>query len=250
MPDSSEFLNSIFGLAGKRAVVTGAASTIAVEVAVCLARSGAKVAVLDGDEGACSAVISAIEGAGGEGLTILANPLNQEQMRSAKSALVEAFGGLDVLVNTAGSDPLRDWSGPLFASEYLAAAWDVLDQAFFAPLECVFALGELLVEGKGGAIVNVSSSEAQRLTKGLMSYSAATAGIEQLTRWLASELGRRYGGKVRVNAIAPWPTPVGQRPDGASFPRRTPAADIASTVLWLCAPGTSYVTGQVIPVAG
>ena len=109
---------------------------------------------------------------------------------------------------------------------------------------------------------------ARRPLSGVIGYSAAKAAVDNLTRWLAVELARKYGAGVRVNAIAPGFF-LGEQnramlveEDGSPTPRgrtileHTPAGrfgdpeDLVSTLLWLCGPGSGFVNGVVVPVDG
>jgi NAD(P)-dependent dehydrogenase (short-subunit alcohol dehydrogenase family) len=123
-------------------------------------------------------------------------------------------------------------------------------------------------QGVHGAIINISSMAADRALTRVVGYGAAKAGVELLTRWLASELARVYGPGMRVNAIAPGFFIGDQNrallvdPDGVLTARgqsiidHTPAGrfgepdDLISTLLWLCGPGARFVTGVVVPVDG
>jgi NAD(P)-dependent dehydrogenase (short-subunit alcohol dehydrogenase family) len=127
--------------------------------------------------------------------------------------------------------------------------------------------GEHMVE-KGGAIVNISSMASLRVLSGVMGYSVAKAGIDIFTRWLATDLARRYGDRIRVNAIAPGFFLSEQNravligPDGQYTERarkvieHTPMGrlgrpeELNGAVRWLCSDAASFVTGTVIPIDG
>src|SRR5262249_6616033 len=147
---------------------------------------------------------------------------------------------------------------PLFGADFLAGTRAVIELNLIGQLLPIFAFGEMLADGPGGAIVNVSSGAARHVSSGVMGYSAAKAGVEQLTRWLAVEMGRRYGGRVRVNAISPGFTIGGKNrvrfyePDGTPNERtrsvmaRIPLgrmgepSDLVGALIWLCSPSGTY----------
>jgi NAD(P)-dependent dehydrogenase (short-subunit alcohol dehydrogenase family) len=121
---------------------------------------------------------------------------------------------------------------------------------------------------RGGCIVNISSMAAQRALTRVVGYGLAKAAVENATRWLAVELGRSFGTRLRVNAIAPGFFVGDQNrallfnEDGTLTERgqtiidHTPAGrfgapeELISTLIWLCSPGASFVNGVVVPVDG
>jgi NAD(P)-dependent dehydrogenase (short-subunit alcohol dehydrogenase family) len=126
-----------------------------------------------------------------------------------------------------------------------------------------------MAAGQGkGSIVNISSMAATQALSGVMGYSIAKAGIDSFTRWLAVDLARRYGDRVRVNAVAPGffvseqNRAVLVNPDGSPTERaktilaKTPMGrfgrgeELVGAVQWLCSDAASFVTGVVVPVDG
>jgi NAD(P)-dependent dehydrogenase (short-subunit alcohol dehydrogenase family) len=128
--------------------------------------------------------------------------------------------------------------------------------------------GEAMAERGKGSVVNISSMAALRPLKGTAGYSAAKAGVDSFTRWLAVELARHCGAGLRVNAIAPGFFVTTQNravlvaDDGSPTARgrailaRTPMGrfgepeELQGALLWLCSDAASFVTGVVIPVDG
>ena len=150
----------------------------------------------------------------------------------------------------------------------LAAFDEVLRLNLHGTVYPTLVFGEAMAERKKGSVVNISSMAALRPLKGTAGYSAAKAGVDSFTRWLAVELARHCGPGLRVNAIAPGFFVTTQnrvvlvKEDGSPTDRgrailaRTPMgrfgdpSELQGALLWLCSDAASFVTGVVIPVDG
>jgi NAD(P)-dependent dehydrogenase (short-subunit alcohol dehydrogenase family) len=149
-----------------------------------------------------------------------------------------------------------------------AAFQQVVDLNLTGTLLPSLVFGRAMVEAGNGSIVNISSMASPRALTRNAGYGAAKSAVDNLTRWLAVELGTRHGGKIRVNAIAPGFF-VGEQnrkllvePDGnptargraiiahTPFGRFGEADDLTGALVWLCSPSARFVTGIVVPVDG
>ena len=238
-------------LAGKVAVVTGAARNIGREIALALGREGAAVlvnAVSDGQ--AADTVAGEVTAAGGRGLAHLADITDEAAANGMADAAVKAFGRIDILVCNAGIRRQHPFTEVSFAEwrDVLAVS---LDGAFLCAKACV----PHMIAAGGGAIVALGGSTSHMGTRNRVHVLAAKMGLVGLTRGLAAELGE-HG--ITVNCVAPGHidtvrgASAGQRSAQTTRPieRMGRADEIAAMVRHLCLPGGAYITGQTIHVNG
>jgi NAD(P)-dependent dehydrogenase (short-subunit alcohol dehydrogenase family) len=263
-------LTDLFSLEGQVAIVTGGTGVLGGVMARGLARAGAKVGVLGRRREQAEAVVALIESEGGAGLALPADVLDREQLEVARDAVVEQWGRLDVLVNAAGGNMPAATLAP--GSSFFDLPVEGMEPVIALNLQGTLlpsqVFGEALARNGRGCIVNISSMAAQRAMTRVVGYGLAKAAVENATRWLAVELARSFGGRLRVNAIAPGFFVGDQNRalllnDNGSLTARgqtiidhTPAgrfgepAELVSTLVWLCGPGASFVNGVVVPIDG
>jgi len=244
-------------LKGKVALITGGNSGIGRGIVHRFVDEGARVAFVGRDAGKAAAVADEVERRGGEAAFFAADLAREDAVAALVDDVVRDFGGIDVVVNTAGLGAIR---GGVEAGDGPGARWDKmrgpnLDSAYFVS---AYALPYLKRSGNG-AIVNVSSSSALHGNWGL--YCVAKAGVEGLTRALAAE-GAPYG--IRANCVSPgWvavETDAEQHPSGSDsgewecppslLGRVGTIAEIAAAVLFLASEEASFITGQTLLVDG
>jgi len=243
----------------RAAIVTGAARGIGAAVATRLSSDGFAVAVLDLDESACAATVAEIVAGGGRALAVGADVADAAAVEAAVARVADEIGPPTVLVNNAGIT--RD-------NLLFKMTEDDWDSVLRVHLRGAFLMSKAaqthMTTGGWGRIVNLSSTSALG-NRGQANYAAAKAGMHGLTKTLAIELGK-FG--VTVNAIAPGfvvteMTRVTAERLGVSFedfqkaranetpvPRVGQPDDIAHAVSFFVSEGASYVTGQVLYVAG
>src|SRR5262245_26533599 len=251
------------------AVVTGGYGVLGGAIASGLAQAGAAVAILGRRAEAAEQKAAAIRREGGDAFVLVADVLDDKQVGRARDQVMQARGRVDILVNAAGGNVARARSDnkPVFDVP-LDALDEVLELNLHGTLIPSLVIGEAMGRQRSGSIVNISSMAAQRALSGVLGYSIAKAGIDSLTRWLAADFARRYGDKLRVNAIAPGFFVTEQNrnvllnPDGSYTERsraiiaHTPMGrlgtpdEIVGAVQWLCSDAASFVTGVVLPVDG
>jgi 3-oxoacyl-[acyl-carrier protein] reductase len=240
-------------LAGRVAVVTGAARGLGQAISVALAQVGATVVVNGRPQGTDpSQTVQAAQEAGGRAYAVIADVAEPGGAEALVQEVIGTFGRLDILVNNAGVS--RD----ALLIEMSTEDWDrVFEANVRSAFHCIRAAAPHMMEA-GGAIVNLSSVVADLGNIGATNYAASKGAVNSLTKSAAAELAR-FG--IRVNAIAPgvvetelMAKPLERRRD--SLVRRIPlrrfarAEEIARAVLFLASDDASYITGEVLRVAG
>ncbi|MCC6310009.1 MAG: SDR family oxidoreductase [Trueperaceae bacterium] len=259
-----------FDLTGRVALVTGATGVLGGEMARGLAAHGAKVAVLGRNAERAEELAAGLASEGYEALATPADVLDRPSLERAREAIMKRFGRLDVLVNAAGGNMpgATLLPGASFLELGEEPMREVIDLNYMGTVLPIQVFGAELAKGGHGSIVNISSMAALRAITRVVGYSAAKAAIDNLTRWLAMEFGRQYGGGLRVNAMAPGFFIGNQNrrllleEDGSLTARgrtiidHTPLGrfgepeELVGTLVWLCSDASRFVTGVVVPVDG
>jgi NAD(P)-dependent dehydrogenase (short-subunit alcohol dehydrogenase family) len=238
----------------KVAVVTGAGQGIGEAYAKGLAAEGAAVVVAELNAEQGQRVVSEIETAGGQALFVETDVSNEESTIAMGKAAVEAFGGVDYLVNNAAIYAGMEMHSMLdMPMDY----WDRFMRVnVTGALLATRAVYESMTERGGGAIVNQSSTAAW-MAAGY--YGIAKLALHGITHSLAAEMGWR---NIRVNAIAPGPVDTaatrGVVPDGIiddivnglHLKRVGQPTDMVGTCLFLLSDDSSWVTAQILAVDG
>jgi 3-oxoacyl-[acyl-carrier protein] reductase len=242
-------------IAGRVALVTGAASGMGRATAQLFADEGASVAAADRNEAALKQVVEEITRAGGRAAAFPIDVSDPAQLVALAEAVRDQLGPIDILVNNAGIV----LPAPIEGSDY-GDHWErTLAVNLSAHAHLIRAcLGQLTRNGDG-RIVNIASTEGLGATAFNSPYTASKHGVVGLTRALAVELGARG---VTVNCICPGPIHTGMTavvPDEAKTKfarRRVPARrygdpeEVAHMTLSLVLPAASYVNGAIVPVDG
>jgi NAD(P)-dependent dehydrogenase (short-subunit alcohol dehydrogenase family) len=250
-------LEALFGLAGKRALVTGGTSGIGLAIAEAFAGAGADVLAASDREADCAAAASALHDKGLKLATHCIRLSGQDSaVRLAEAARERLGGPVDILISNAGIEGPVGLTGAAAETDYLKAFDVNLHSAYWLAA----ALAPGMREASGGAIVLMASVSAMRGNRMIGTYAMSKAALAQLARNLAVELGPH---NIRANAIAPGlietPFSRGLMSDETFMRRRLAATplrrvgqphEIAATALWLVSPGGAYITGQTIVVDG
>ncbi|MBM7060644.1 3-oxoacyl-ACP reductase FabG [Pseudomonas sp. UL073] len=232
-------------LHGKVAFIQGGSRGIGAAIAQRLARDGAAVALTYSQSAqAAEALVSAIEAAGGRAVAIKADSANAEAIQGAISQTVETFGRLDILVNNAGVlaiAPIEEFN------------LDDLDRTLAINVRSVVVASQAAARhlGDGGRIINIGSTNAERMPFGGGAvYAMSKSALVGLTKGLARDLGPRG---ITVNNVQPGPVDTEMNPDSGEFadalkqlmalPRYGKAEEIAAFVSFLASAEAGYITG-------
>ena len=251
-------------LDGRVVLITGAAQGLGKACARAFATRGAKVAMVDLNEGLLNETVSELHNIVGECAAIVANIAAPGSPQSVVSKTIEQFGRLDVLINNAAVSSVES------LLDVTEAEWD---KVFAVNVKALFfllqAAARVMKESAGGRIVNVSSPATRMTLTNYTSYATSKAAVDYITRTAAAALGV-YG--ITVNAVAPgrMDTPMQQETEKANaiaagvdlktyvqsrtvdipLRRRTTPEEVAEGIVWLTTQTASYITANRLNISG
>ena len=243
-------------LAGKTAVITGAARGIGAAIAAQFAAEGCSLVVSDIDEPTLAGAEARLSADGARVVGVRADVTDRADVEALFAASESRFGAVDVVVNNAGI------FGNVRFEEMTDDQWDAMLRVNAGGVFAVSqtAIRRWLARGRPGVLVNMSSVSARVAFTDSAHYSASKAAVAALTRCLAAEFGP-VG--IRANAIAPGIIETEMTADGltdeelsAAWTLRIPsrrfgtAEDVAQLAVFLASPESSYINGEVITVDG
>jgi 3-oxoacyl-[acyl-carrier protein] reductase len=244
-------------LQGKIAVVTGAASGFGEGIAKLFAREGARLVLTDLNQAGLDRVAGEI----GSAVRAVAGDVSRgPDVQRMVDAAVQHFGGLDVVVNNAGTthrnQPMLDVDEANF------------DRVYAVNVKSIYWMAKAAVpvlrrQGRGGSIINIASTAGIRPRPGLVWYNGSKGAVNTITQAMAIELGPE---NIRVNAVCPVIAATGLLTEFMGAPdtpenrarfvgtiplgRMSTPADIANACVWLAEDASSFITGVLLPVDG
>lgn len=264
-----------YNFTGMTVVITGGAGILGGEMACALVGCGANVAVLDRDPALADRLIKRIQMIDKPGIgkvvVVYGDVLKKETLIKADEIIEQELGAVDALINAAGGNRPTATTSPELSffdlpDDALRGVFDLNLLGTIIPCQ-VFGRG--MAQREEGSILNISSMSAFRPLTRVLGYSAAKAGINNFTQWLAVHMAQNYSPRIRVNAIAPGFFLTEQNrylmldkdtgeltPRGKAVIAHTPMArfgtpdELLGAVMWLLSPASSFVTGAVIPIDG
>jgi 2-hydroxycyclohexanecarboxyl-CoA dehydrogenase len=242
---------------GRVTIVTGGAGGFGREIALGLARDGARVALIDRDADGGRRTAEAIAALGGDALALEADIAQKTAVDAAVATVLARWETVHVLVNNAG------WDRVMPFSETTEALWDrLLAINLKGPIACTRAVLDAMVAQRYGRIVNIASDAGRVGSTGEAVYAAAKGGVIAFTKSMARELAR-WG--ITVNCVCPGPsdTPLFRQEVIEPYPKLAESLvraiplgrlgtprDIAAAVLFLAGEDAGYITGQTLSVSG
>jgi NAD(P)-dependent dehydrogenase (short-subunit alcohol dehydrogenase family) len=240
----------LFDLTGKVVLVTGGSRGLGYQMVLAFARAGADVIIASRKLDACEAVAEQVRGLGRRALAVACHAGKWQEVEHLVDVAYAEFGYIDVLVNNAGMSPAVP------SHEVTEELFDkVVSLNFKGPFRLAALIAQRMEAGKGGSIINVSSTGGIRPSPQIIPYAGAKAALNAMSAGLAQE----YGPKVRVNTISAGPfltdiskawTEEMRETCANALGRPGKPEEIVTTALYLASPYSSYTTGSLIKVDG
>jgi NAD(P)-dependent dehydrogenase (short-subunit alcohol dehydrogenase family) len=259
-----------FSLKDKVIIVTGGTGILGNAFVNAIVEAGGCVGILGRNEKVANERADAINNTGGNALALIADVMNEDQLQAAKEKALSHFSKIDGLVNAAGGIMPEGVLMPdqdIFSMN-LQGMKKVMDLNLWGTVIPTQVFGEALTQNGKGTIVNISSMNSKRAITRVLGYNMGKAAVDCYTQWFAVELARRYGDKIRMNALAPGFFLTEQnrnlltKPEGGYTERgelvirQTPfhrfghPDELKGALVWLLSDASQFVTGAMICVDG
>lgn len=259
-----------FSLKDKVIVVTGGTGILGNSFINGIVEAGGSVAILGRNKLVAEQRADAINAGGGNAFAVIGDVMDEGQLLEAKERILNRFGKIDGLVNAAGGNQpegVLPPDGDIFKMN-LQGMKSVQELNLWGTLIPTQIFGEAIAQNGKGSIVNISSMNSKRAVTRVLGYNLGKAGVDCYTQWFAVELAKRYGDKIRMNALAPGFFLTEQnrnlltKPEGGftdrgelvinqtPFKRFGQPDELKGTLVWLLSDASQFVTGAMICVDG
>lgn len=263
-------MNEMYSVAGKVAVITGAAGVLGGSLARHFASQGADVVALVHREEQLEPTVQSLKALGGNPSAYACNVMSIESVSEVAQKIIAQYSHIDILINVAGGNVAGANVMPnMNFWDMKIEDWDkVLALNLNGTVYPCHVFSKYLAAQGFGSILNISSMAAYDALSRVAGYGAAKEGVSNFTRWMAAEMAIKYGDKIRVNALAPGFF-IGKQnraallnEDGSLTDRsvkviaKTPMrrfgdiTELNGAAQFLCSDAASFVTGVVLPVDG
>lgn len=266
-------LTEMYNFSGKTIVVTGGTGVLCSEMVRALVGCGANVAVVARNMAKAEAMMPSFQTGSGRAIAVEGDVLDRDTLESAAESILAEFGQIDGLINGAGGNRAEATTTPDKSRTFFDIPEDALrfvfDLNILGTILPSQIFGRNMADRSEGVILNVSSMASILPMTRVLGYSAAKAGVNNFTFWLAVHMAQEYSPNIRVNAVAPGfflteqnrylltDADTGELTDrGQTIISQTPMdrfgepEDLLGAVLWLLSPASKFVTGIVVPVDG
>jgi len=263
-------LENKFSLAGKVIVVTGGTGILGNSFINGIVEAGGAVGILGRNAAVAEERAAAINQNGGKAVALVADVLDEAELQTAKTKLLDTFGRLDGLVNGAGGnmpEGVLQNEDDIFEMN-IAGMKRTMEVNTWGTIIPTQVFGEAIAQTGRGSIVNISSMNSKRAITKVLGYNIGKAAVDCYNQWFAVELANRYGDAIRMNALAPGFFLTEQnrnlltKPEGGYTPRgelvikQTPFKrfgnpdELIGALVWLLSDASQFVTGSMICVDG
>ncbi|MBC7720533.1 MAG: SDR family oxidoreductase [Pedobacter sp.] len=259
-----------FSLKDKVIVVTGGTGILGGAFIDAIVEAGGTVGILGRKKEVAEERAAAINANGGKALALVADVLDEAQLRLCKQQMLDAFGKIDGLVNAAGGnmpDGVLQNNEDIFnmSIEGMRRTTDINLWGTIIPTQ---VFGDAIAKSGKGSIVNISSMNSKRAITKVLGYNMGKAAVDCYNQWFAVEMANRYGDKIRMNALAPGfflteqnrylltKKEGGYTERGELVIRQTPFKrfgnpnELQGAIVWLLSDASEFVTGAMICVDG
>jgi NAD(P)-dependent dehydrogenase (short-subunit alcohol dehydrogenase family) len=259
-----------FSLEGKVIIVTGGTGILGDSFVNAIVEAGGAVGILGRKETVAEERARAINAKGGRAIALVADALDEKQLIAAREKALKEFGKIDGLVNGAGGnmpEGVLQNDEDIFKMN-IDGMKKVMEINLWGTLIPTQVFGEAIAKTGKGSIVNISSMNSKRAITKVLGYNMGKAAVDCYTQWFAVELAKRYGDKIRMNALAPGfflteqnrylltKKEGGYTERGELVIRQTPFKrfgdpdELKGALVWLLSDASQFVTGSMICVDG